>query len=91
MGIKNLSEGNIKLLKEMYKKGSITSASQDIYCGIGFYGAKDFLLKKGLIDSNGVNDKNQLIFKLTPKGKKLVELVVEIEKLLEIQGDELNV
>lgn len=85
MEINKLSDRNIRLLNEIYKKGSVTSATQSIYGGLGFYTAKDFLLKKGLIQQNGTNEKNQIIFTLTEKGKKLVQLINKVEMLLGVE------
>jgi len=86
MEINRFSDRNIKLLIEIYKRGSLTSANQNIYGGIGFYGAKDFLMKKGMITEDGVNERNQKIFILTDKGKKFIQLFTEIEGML-IDGE----
>lgn len=82
MKLSNFSRKNLLLLIEMDKRKIITSSSQDIYGGLGFFGASKFLEKQGLIQNNGVGKDRKIKWTLTLKGKKFVSLIKDAEILL---------
>ena len=78
----NSKDLKIKLLLSMNEK-PITKREQKIYISsLGYYNAIRFFKKKGLIKCDGVDERGQKIWKLTEKGKKFVNLLCEIKKLL---------
>jgi predicted transcriptional regulator len=49
---------------------------------VGWWNAQKFLKERGIITENGVDEKGRKIWKLTDKGKKLVEHIKAIKMLL---------
>jgi len=49
---------------------------------MGWYKAQKFFKEKGIIVEDGVDKRGRKLWKLTDKGKRLVELLKEIEGLL---------
>jgi hypothetical protein len=49
---------------------------------VGWWNAQKFLKERGIITENGVDENGRKIWKLTDKGKKLVEHIKAIKMLL---------
>jgi len=78
------TRSEIKLLKEINEKGSVTSSTQRSYfLKISFYLAIGKLKKYGLVQQNGFTKSNEKIWQLTEKGKKFVKAYEKLEKMLE--------
>jgi len=78
----------VRLLLQMYKQGQITRKTQNVYIStLGFYAALKFLKNNGMVECAGVDNKNMKIWKLTDKGVKLVEHLIEIRKLFGVSED----
>jgi len=76
----------VRLMIEMYTKGYVTRKTQTVYSSIlGYYIALRFLRKHGLIECDGVEKNMMKRWKLTPKGRELVEHILEIRKLLGVK------
>jgi len=86
MHITELTPNNIKLLKQMQEKKVITSRSQTVYGGLGFYGASKFLIKHGIMEHIGTNDNRQKIYSLTEKGNKLITMLIKVSELIYEDG-----
>lgn len=82
MEITKFTTNQLRFLIELNKKGSVTIKTQTIYTPFAFYLNKGDLEKKNLIINDGVNEKNQKIWKLTDKGKRFIEHLEKIEKIL---------
>jgi len=71
------------LLKEIYRKGTLTIKEQKSYKSyLGFYFAAKILQETGLLTCNGTTRNNEKIWKLTEKGKTFTIKLLEIEKLI---------
>ena len=76
----------IRLLLEMYKNNYVTRKTQTVYSSIlGYYIAIKFLKRHGLIECDGIEKNMMKRWKLTNKGRKLVEHLIEIRKLLGVE------
>jgi len=71
-----LSKQLIEFLLHIKKKGFITKTSQTIFAGLGYYLATWRLRDEKIIYNDGVTGSrnNEKIWKLTEKGKTLVDL-----------------
>jgi len=69
----------VEMIKEIYKKGKITRKTCDTAFGGMYYFLTYYLRKKGLIEVDSV-DGNTKYWRLTKKGKRVAELIMEIEK-----------
>jgi len=81
-----LSKQLIDFLILIKKKGSITKRTQNMFRGFGYYLAMWRFRDEGLVYNNGVNNRNEKVWKLTKKGQQLAELYEkrdEIEKKIE--------
>jgi len=76
----------VRLMIEMYEKGYITRKTQTVYSSIlGYYIALRFLRKHGLIECDKVENNMMKRWKLTDKGRKLVEHIIAIRRLLGVK------
>jgi len=82
MKINALSDRNIDLLMLLDQKKEISSRSQQLYGGLGFYAAKRFLVGMDLVEDSYTNEEREKIIKLTERGKKLVEQIKKVEEIL---------
>jgi hypothetical protein len=82
MEINRFSDNNLRLMMLIYKKGFMTVVTQNLYGGMGFFDAKMFLLKRGMIRNDGTDDKKRKIWVLTDRGKKFIKAIDELEKLI---------
>ncbi|MEM1543728.1 MAG: hypothetical protein QW795_03500 [Candidatus Bathyarchaeia archaeon] len=71
-----------QLLLQIDKDGYITRKTQKVYLSmIGFFIAMKWLKEKELIFNDGFDKNNFKIWKLTKKGKEVVECLKKIEEL----------
>jgi DNA-binding PadR family transcriptional regulator len=85
MEISNFTDKNFRLLAEMhdkYEKKLVTARDQNTYSPFAFYLNIIYLKDKGLVAENGTNEKNRKEWRLTKKGKIMIEKVMEIEEIL---------
>jgi DNA-binding MarR family transcriptional regulator len=82
MKINALSDKNIDLLMLLDQKKEITSRTQQLYGGLGFYAAKRLLVGMNLVEDSYTNEDREKIIKLTERGKKIVDLIKKIEEVL---------
>ena len=72
-----------QLLLQIDREKFVTRKTQKVYLStIGFFIALKYLKEKELVYSDGVDEKNYKIWKLTEKGKELVKLLKKIEELV---------
>ena len=76
-----MTKKNIELLLEIEKKVSVTSRSQLVYPRYGFFMNVGGLSDAGLIISEGKDNLNRKIWKLTSKGKKFMDSLREADKI----------
>lgn len=86
--IKELSDNNLNLLKEM-KVGDITRATQKSYRSrLGYYLAIWSLRDMGLIEENGFDKDRKKFWTLTGDGEEIVDLILKVEDMLRgLKGD----
>lgn len=71
------------LIIEAYNKGGkITSKSQTIFSSLSFYLAMRDIAKYNIFEVDGINGREK-IYKLTKKGKKIAELLIELKRLIQ--------
>jgi len=76
-----INKNLIDLLKLM-KQRRISRKSQKIYKStLGYFIAMRYLREKGLVQEDGIEDREKY-WTLSEKGKKLVKLIEEVEKIL---------
>jgi hypothetical protein len=69
-----LSHTLIDFLLQAKKKGFITKKTQTIFSGLGYYLATWRLRDEKLLYNDGVTGSNEKIWKLTEKGKIMIDL-----------------
>jgi len=67
------------LLAIKENKGAITKGDQKMYGSVSYYIMIGYLSSIGLIYCNGVNDKNQKKWVFSEKGRKIADLLKEIQ------------
>jgi len=73
----------LMLMKE--NGGKITRKEQDMYDAIRYYIMMSYLKKNELVICDGINDYNEKIWKLTPKGEKVVDILSELRRELNVK------
>jgi hypothetical protein len=85
--MEGFSEKFTTFIQALYEQKKVTR--RDIPIGaISYYFWVGKLKEKKIIELDGINDKQQHIHVLTPKGKKVAELLIELDKL--VNGEEDN-
>lgn len=76
-----LSKNAKKLLILIYQKGGISSKEQNIYSILSFYNIMSTqLVNLGLVTV--IRNKNENVWTLTEKGKKIAKLLIEYSNIL---------
>jgi hypothetical protein len=68
----------------------ITKNEQKIYDDVRFYIMTNYITRIGLIHCNGLNAHQQKIWKLTPKGERIAELLEKIDDIYYEKGGKEN-
>jgi hypothetical protein len=81
-----LSDTLIEFLLQFKKKGSITKKTQTMFSGLGYYLAIWRLRDDGLILNDGITNRNEKVWRLTERGRDIIQLLekrVSVEKEIE--------
>jgi hypothetical protein len=79
--MEGFSEKFTTFMQTLYEQKKVTR--RDVPIGaISYYFWVGKLKEKKIIELDGVNDRKQHIHMLTPKGKKIAELLIELNKLV---------
>jgi hypothetical protein len=69
------------LLMMKENKGQVTKGDQKMYGSVAYYVMINYLNSIGLIYCNGFNDKNQKRWIFSEKGRKIADLLKEIQDI----------
>lgn len=67
--------------------GKITKKDQNMYGSVAYYLMIQYLKKNGLVVHNGNTTTNQKIWKLSKKGSKVVDIIIELRGVLDGEGE----
>jgi hypothetical protein len=84
--MEGFSEKFTTFIQALYEQKKVTRRDIPIG-GVSYYFWVGKLKEKKIIELDGINDKNQHIHILTPKGKKIAELLIELNKLVNEQDN----
>jgi hypothetical protein len=84
--MEGFSEKFTTFIQALYEQKKVTR--RDVPIGaISYYFWVGKLKEKKIIQLDGVNDRQQHVHVLTPKGKKIAELLIELNKLVNEQDN----
>jgi len=73
----------IKFVEIFHRKGEVCRQDFKGIPLLSYYALMKYFRENGLIKCNGVNDRNQKLWIPTEKGKKYIELVMNLKEVLE--------
>ena len=79
----SLTDGDVRLLKQIWKDGKVSRKTQKIFKSrLGFYISIWQLRDYGLVEEDSIGNDMSKFWRLTDKGKELIEHITKIEEIL---------
>lgn len=75
-----INESIMSILNYLKSNGKITRSERP-YSGLSFYLTIWYLRDKGIIYCDGVNERREKVWVLTDRGKRVIDILDELEKI----------